>query len=264
MYGGHRLGDNLFAERSCASSAQTGERVWHYQLVAPRSLGLRSAGGAHPRRYHGRRPADQGRRSGHQAGVRLRLRSHERPTGVADRGAAGPARQTRRASAHRPTQPFPTRPPPFDRQGVTVDDLIDFTPELRAEAPRAGEDSTASDRCSRRRRFEAPVRPDEAAPMQLPGSVGGADWQGAAFDPETGDALRARRSPGLSSPISSKAIRSGRTSTTSRACARIRPGRRDCRCSSRRTGRITAIDLNKGEIAWTAAERRRSAGPSAC
>jgi quinoprotein glucose dehydrogenase len=33
-----------------------------------------------------------------------------------------------------PTQPFPTRPPPFDRQGVSIDDLIDFTPALRAEA----------------------------------------------------------------------------------------------------------------------------------
>ena len=33
-----------------------------------------------------------------------------------------------------PTQPFPTKPPPFDRQGLTEDDLIDFTPELRAQA----------------------------------------------------------------------------------------------------------------------------------
>ncbi len=33
-----------------------------------------------------------------------------------------------------PTQPFPTKPAPFDRQGVTIDDLLDFTPELRAEA----------------------------------------------------------------------------------------------------------------------------------
>ena len=39
-----------------------------------------------------------------------------------------------------PTQPFPTKPPPFDRQGVTIDDLIDFTPELRAEALEIVED----------------------------------------------------------------------------------------------------------------------------
>src|SRR5262249_32831368 len=83
------------------------------------------------------------------------------------------------------TQPFPTRPPAFDRQSVTEDDLIDFTPELRA---------MALDRLKQFRHgplFTPPsvVSSDPAGrqgTIQLSGSVGGADWTGAAFDPGTG------------------------------------------------------------------------------
>ena len=89
-----------------------------------------------------------------------------------------------------PTQPFPTKPPPFDRQGVTVDDLIDFTPELRAEAIELVKQYRIGPL------FTPPsIRGDgpgaTRGTVQLPGSVGGADWQGAAFDPETRHALRA-------------------------------------------------------------------------
>ena len=45
---------------------------------------------------------------------------------------------------------FPTKPPAYDRQGVSIDDLIDFTPELRAEAVEAGRRATRSGRSSRR------------------------------------------------------------------------------------------------------------------
>ena len=77
-----------------------------------------------------------------------------------------------------PTQPFPTRPAPFEYQGVSDDDLADFTPEIRAEAVAAIEGLPASARCSRRRRCRA--RSSGRA------SVGGANWGGAAVDPETG------------------------------------------------------------------------------
>ena len=98
MYGGHRLGDNLFAN----SLVCVRVRDRRTRLALPdrpsRSLGLRSAGGAGARRHHRRRPADQGRRPGHEAGVRVRVRSHERPTGVAHRGTTRAAvRHARRA-----------------------------------------------------------------------------------------------------------------------------------------------------------------------
>ena len=91
MYGGHRLGNNLFSDTLVCVKCATGERVWHYQIVhhdlwdydlpaAPILADITVDG----------RP-NQGGRSGHQAGVRVRVRSHERTTGVADRRAAGAA-----------------------------------------------------------------------------------------------------------------------------------------------------------------------------
>ena len=78
-----------------------------------------------------------------------------------------------------PTQPFPTRPPPYDHQGVTLENLIDFTPELRAEAvklPRA----TRWGRSSRRRRSARPKGRSRGFR-----SSGGTNWPGGSFDPET-------------------------------------------------------------------------------
>src|SRR5581483_2044494 len=81
-----------------------------------------------------------------------------------------------------PKQPFPTRPAPFDRQGVTIDDLIDFTPALRAEALeivkkyRIGPIFTPP----------ALARPDgPTGVLMLPQAVGGANWPGASFTPAT-------------------------------------------------------------------------------
>ncbi len=82
-----------------------------------------------------------------------------------------------------PTQPFPTKPPPFDTQGVTDDDLIDFTPELRAEALEILEGYAYGPL------YTPPVLIGNAetpkGTILNPGTNGGADWGGAAFDPET-------------------------------------------------------------------------------
>jgi len=80
------------------------------------------------------------------------------------------------------TQPFPTRPPAFDRQGVSLDDLIDFTPELKAEAVklvskyRLGPIFTPAVVS----KWDGPL-----ATLMLPNMTGGANWQGGALDPET-------------------------------------------------------------------------------
>ena len=91
MYGGHRLGNNLFSDTLVCGQVRHRRTRLAFADRAPRSLGLRSAGGAGARRHHGRWPPHQGRRAGHQAGVRVRVRSHERTTRVADRRAAGAA-----------------------------------------------------------------------------------------------------------------------------------------------------------------------------
>src|SRR5690606_13928276 len=81
-----------------------------------------------------------------------------------------------------PTQPFPTRPAPFEVQGMSEDILIDFTPELRAEARAMLDDYTWGPL------YTPPslVTENNLGTIFMPGFGGGANWQGAAFDPETG------------------------------------------------------------------------------
>ena len=103
---------------------------------APRHLGLRHASASDPRRPHRRWEAGQGGRAAHQAGVRVRVRPHERAAGWP--WVERPVPQTDVPGEWTaPTQPFPNKPPAFDQQGITHDDLIDFTPALRAEAIKA-------------------------------------------------------------------------------------------------------------------------------
>ena len=75
------------------------------------------------------------------------------------------------------TQPFPTKPPPFDLQGATEENLLDFTPELRTLALRKLQQLD-----------HGPLftPPSLRGTLILPGIVGGANWPGGAFDPETG------------------------------------------------------------------------------
>src|SRR5262249_25053164 len=84
--------------------------------------------------------------------------------------------------SYSPTQPFPTRPPAFDRQGVAIDDLIDFTPELRGEAVKL----VARYRLGPL--FTPPAVSKVEGPLAtlvLPSTNGGANWPGGSFDPET-------------------------------------------------------------------------------
>jgi quinoprotein glucose dehydrogenase len=81
-----------------------------------------------------------------------------------------------------PTQPFVTKPPAYDRQGVSVDDLIDFTPELRQDALKL------TSRYKLGPIFTPPVVSKWEGPLatlMLPSATGGANWEGGAFDPET-------------------------------------------------------------------------------
>ena len=104
---------------------------------ASRHLGLRHAAGADPDRHHRRREAGEGRGAADEAGVSPT--SSTAPT--AARCGRGRRRRCRKTDVPRewtsPTQPIPSKPPAFDLQGITENDLIDFTPELRAEAIKA-------------------------------------------------------------------------------------------------------------------------------
>ena len=117
-YGGHRPGANLFAESLVALDARTGERKWHFQAVHHGVWDYDLPVGADPGRHSRRRQRNKGRGAGQQAGLHVRVRS---ATGVPvwpieERPVPQSTVPGERSS---PTQPFPTKPPAFERQGLT-------------------------------------------------------------------------------------------------------------------------------------------------
>jgi quinoprotein glucose dehydrogenase len=178
FYGGHRPGDNLFAESLVALDLETGERRWHFQLVHHPiwNMDISTAPILEDITVDGR-PIKAVSIMGKQTMVYTFDRAtgepvwpiEERPVPQSD----VPGEQTS------PTQPFPTKPPPYDHNGVTVDGLIDFTPELRAEA----------EQLMLRYRtgpiFTPPVVSDLDGAVTAFRSSGGTNWPGGAFDPET-------------------------------------------------------------------------------
>jgi quinoprotein glucose dehydrogenase len=142
-----------------------------------------------------------------------------------------------------PTQPFPTKPKPFDRQGAYDEDLMDFTPELKREA-----------RETLDKFVHGPLYtvPTTKPTMEMPGWVGGASWAGASCDPETGIlyvpsvtnpmwlALKKPDSP--TATLDYMIGDSGHDVETPRGLPLFKPP----------YGRITAIDLNSGDHRWMA------------
>jgi quinoprotein glucose dehydrogenase len=180
FYGGHRPGNNLYGESLVCVDVKTGQRKWHFQIVhhpiwdydlssAPILLDINVGG----------KPVKA-----------VALPSKESFLYVFDRITGVPVWPIEERAVPQsdvpgektsPTQPFPTKPPAYARQSVGLDDLIDYTPELNAEARRI-------------------VSRYKLGPMFLPGTVskvegpiaaltiattaGGTNWPGAAADPE--------------------------------------------------------------------------------
>lgn len=246
MYGGHRLGDNLFSQSLVCVDAETGERVWHYQFVhhglwdydtpaAPILMDLVVDG----------RPVSAVAQITKQAFVYVFDRVTGEPVWPIEERPV-PRSQTpgERTS---PTQPFPTKPPPFDRQGSTEDNLIDFTPELRAEA------LDIVSRYTTGPLFTPPsIRVEEPdgnlGTIQLPGSQGGADVQGAAFDPETNTLYV----PSITSPFVADIVPGDPDGDLNYVLGGRQwiAGPRGLPLFKPPYGRITALDMNAGEILW--------------
>jgi quinoprotein glucose dehydrogenase len=247
FYGGHRPGDNLYAESIVCLRAATGELVWSFQTTrhglwdydlpaAPILVDLELEPGAEPF------PALVQLTKQGFAFV-LDRRDGKPLWPIEERPVPASRVPGERAS---PTQPFPTRPPPFERQGVSEDDLLDFTPELRAEA------LAIAARYRLGPLYEPPVVRDAdgvLATLQLPGTSGGANWGGGAVDPETAVLYV----PSITSPISVGLV----APDASRSDLRyLRPGLERPEGPDGLPllrppyGRITAIDLRRGEILW--------------
>ena len=249
-YGGHRPGDNLFAESLVCLDAKTGERIWHFQAVhhglwdydfpaAPTLVDITVDG---------------------RAIKAIAITSKQAHTYVFDRVTGEPVwpieeRPVPRGDVpgewYAATQPFPTKPPPYDQQGVGIDDLIDFTPQLREEAIAMLDDYVWGPP------FTPPSLIDERpggtkGTLVVPGLVGGTDWNGAGADPETGILY-------VPSNHSGTVVGLGRSehprSNVDWVMTRARhiPGPQGLPMFKPPYGRLVAIDLNAGEILWSVA-----------
>ena len=181
-FGGYRPGENLFANSVVALDAETGERVWHFQLThhelwdydlptAPILVDIEVDGV----------PMKALVQLSKQGFAYVLNRATGEPVWPIEERAVPPSDVPGEWTS--PPQPFPTKPPAFERQGVSEDDLIDFTPELRAEALRVVEEYRLGPL------YTPPslVEPDgNLGTLALPSAGGGVNWPGGAVDAEAG------------------------------------------------------------------------------
>jgi len=181
FYGGHRPGNNLFAESLVCVDLKTGRRKWHYQMVH------------HPLWDHdlSSAPLLADITVGGRVIKAVALPSKQCFLYVFDRVTGQPVWPIEERPAEKgdvpgewysPTQPFPTRPPAYCRNGVSVDDLIEFTPELRAEALKAVSKYKLGPVYTPPviSKLEGPL-----ATLTLATASGGTNWPGGSYDPET-------------------------------------------------------------------------------
>jgi len=241
FYGGHRLGDNLFAESLICVEAETGRRLWHFQMVhhglwdydnpcAPNLVDITVNG----------RPIKAVAQVTKQGFAYVFDRVTGEPVWPIEERPVPPSDMPgERAS---PTQPHPTRPAPFEYQGVAEDDLIDFTPELKAQALEA-------------------VKPFRTGPLFTPPSLqgtfqrpslgGGANWEGAAVDPETGIIYIPSRNSFSITMFRTPDPKEGGTVRYTHGGGGRRPsGPQGLPLFKPPYSRITAIDLNTGDHVW--------------
>lgn len=243
-YGGHRLGDNLYAESLICLDADTGEKVWHFQFV-----------------HHGLWDYDvpaapnlvditvDGREIKAVAQITKQgfIYVFDRRTGEAvwpieEREVPQTDVPGERTS---PTQPFPTKPAAYEHQGLASDDmLISFTPELHEAAKKI-----------RDRWVYGPLftPPSLQGTILLPGWGGGANWSGAAVDPETSMIYI----PSFTMPMVAKLTEPDGARSNFRYINGMSglesiflPGPMGLPLTRPPYGRMTAIDLNTGEHAW--------------
>jgi quinoprotein glucose dehydrogenase len=237
-YGAQRHGNGLFGESLVCLDARTGRRIWHFQLVhhglrdydlpaAPNLIDVRVGG----------KPVKLVAQVSKQGFVYVFDRVTGRPIWpINERPVPQSTVPGEKVSR---TQPFPSKPAPFDQQGVTENDVVDFTPELHKEALAVLAKYNYGP-------LYTPASLDKPM-IEMPGWAGGASWSGAACDPETG----LMYITSITNPISVKLVSHGSGS----------PAAYVGEASPVETldgiplwkppyGRITAIDLHSGEHRW--------------
>ena len=263
-YGGHRPGNGLYGESVVALDLKTGARKWHFQLVhhgiwdwdipcAPMLVDITINGQtikalAQPTK---------------QAFLYVFNRTNGQPIWpIPERPVEQSTVPGEKTSA---TQPVPTKPPAYDRQGSSINDLIDFTPELRAQAMQL------ASRYKLGPIFTPPVVSKWEGPLGILSMAvggGGTEWPGGSYDPETHIAYipsqRVMSSIGLIPPEGNRsdmAYISGTARNPNPApagAAGAGPAAAGAPALNVQGlplakppyASISAIDLNKGEILW--------------
>ncbi len=275
-FGGHRPGTNLFAESLVAVDLRTGQRRWHFQFI-----------------HHGIWDHDMACAPilanitvGGRAIKAVAVPTKQAFLYVFNRETGEPVwpieeRPVPRGDVpgewYSPTQPFPTKPPNYDRQGLVIDDLIDFTPALRAEATKL------VSRYKIGPIFTPPVASRVEGPLALltlASAAGGTNWPGGSFDPETGivyvSSTRTVSQLGLVPPRDPKTNDNAFVQGNAATGARTSPGQGSAPTPAPAApapapaaeggggglnvqglplvkppyGQISAIDLTRGEIRW--------------
>ena len=259
-YGGHRPGNGLFGETVVAVDLKTGQRKWHYQLVhhgiwdmdipdAPMLVDITQNG--------------QTVKALAQPTKQAFLYVFNRVTGqpIWPFEERPVEQSTVPGEKTSPTQPFPTKPPAYDKQGFTEADIIDFTPELRAEGLKLASKYKLGPI------FTPPIVSQADGPyatLALATAGGGTNWAGGSYDPETHIAYipsqKSLTSLGLVPPNGrndmryiggSAAPRTGRGPGGEGAAAGLTV--EGLPLAKPPYAQITAIDLNKGDIVWQVA-----------
>ncbi|MEX2497042.1 MAG: PQQ-binding-like beta-propeller repeat protein [Woeseia sp.] len=256
FYGGFRPGDNLFSTSLIALDVKTGKRVWHFQMVhhdiwnydtptAPVLLDVNVDGEEIPIVV--------------QVTKQSFAYTFNRETGepvwpIEERPVPASRMPGEKLSK---TQPFPTRPAPYDIQGLTHDDLIDFTPELRNAAIGIVSDYAIGPL------FNPPLHRDNDEGLKgalwCPGDIGGVNIDGPAVaDPETGILYVTSRkhcSTRIMAPGHERDARIAEPTGTTIADYAVLSGfgvrgPDDLNLFKPPYSRITAIDMNTGDHLW--------------
>ena len=246
LFGGARPGANLFAESLVCLDAATGRRKWHYQilhhglwdydLASPPNLITVTVDG---------RTIDAVVQLTKQGFAFVFDRVTGAPVWPIEERPVPPSDIPQEHAS--PTQPFPTKPPAFTPQGVTLDDAFDLTPELKAEA-----------QAEMKKYRIGPLftPPSLRGTVIRPGNIGGANWGGGAFDPDTGILyVKSTNSPTMAKVVAVKHAASDPRAAEVDAewtgdLAATASFHGGLPLTKPPYGLVTAIDLRQGTIGW--------------
>jgi quinoprotein glucose dehydrogenase len=246
-FGGLRKGDNLFGNSLVCLDARTGRRVWHFQTTHHDlwDYDLPAAPVLCDITVNGKKIKAIAQVS-KQGFCYVFDRVTGKPVWPIEERAVPQTTLGALGEKTSATQPIPTKPPAFERQGITEDDLIDFTPKLRADALTFLKQFNYGP-------LYTPA--SEQGTLFLPGIGGGANWGGASFDPETGMLYVPSHTLytlfGLTQDATGRSAFGVRQSRTDKGLFPAPPN--GLPIFKPPYGRITAYDLNKGDIRWQVA-----------